>query len=282
MYLVDIQKVFCFPEFNNRTVVKKNIGLPYFCWVSPTSIDDERARLLEESGCKTLEMGVQTTCDAHLMEITNRRRQTITAPDALKKLGKTGIFVVTDNLVGLPGSTTEDIKRLVRFYLKYPADQLSVYWLKYFPRTQILDTAIEKGLLTEHDREQIEKGMKIGHYRRPAHSFPEEYKRYCELLLLANVLPKPLIRRLLAKKHRLWLVPTVGFYRFSMIYLSLKKTIFERKLRIHNYYTPPRYAVYYLTQTIKAVFGKVLSFPFRKTPRLVPAFLRKAYQNLVL
>ena len=261
---------------------KKHIDLPYFCWVSPSSIDEERAQLLEESGCKTLEIGVQTTKDAHLTNITNRKRQTSDAPDALRLLAKTRIFIVTDNIVGLPESKVDDIRDLIRFYLEHPVDQLAVYWLKYFPRTRILEIANEKGILSDQDKLHIEQGRKTTHYRRPDTFFSKEYQRYCELLLLSNVLPKSWTRWLAAKKHRLWLVPTTGFYRASMVYLSLKKNLLEGKCRVHNYYNPPLFAAYYLTQTFRAVIEKMRSLIGQNVRKIVPAFLKKAYQNLSL
>jgi len=45
-------------EFSKK--YKKEINLPFFCWISPTNINKEVVRLLKSAGCRSVEMGVQT------------------------------------------------------------------------------------------------------------------------------------------------------------------------------------------------------------------------------
>src|SRR5207245_2462239 len=52
---------------------KEKVGLPYFAWVYPNTIDDEIAGLLADSGCDAVEMGIQSGSERIRKDILNRK-----------------------------------------------------------------------------------------------------------------------------------------------------------------------------------------------------------------
>jgi hypothetical protein len=70
-------------------------------------------------------------------------------------------MVQVDHMLGIPGDTIEFQEESALLYNRVRPDLISIFWLNYYPRTEIIDTALEMELIQETDVEKINNGISI-------------------------------------------------------------------------------------------------------------------------
>jgi hypothetical protein len=150
---------------------KEKVGIPYFAWVYPNTIDDEMARLLAESGCDAVEMGIQSGAEHLRKDVLHRKTKDIQITEAMQALRRAGIRATVDVIIGLPTETKADLDATVRLLAGGRPWHLYAFWLRYYPSTEILALAKERKLLTpeqihrlenaEHSRGHIAGGTEL-------------------------------------------------------------------------------------------------------------------------
>ncbi|MBI4684363.1 MAG: cobalamin B12-binding domain-containing protein [Nitrospirae bacterium] len=193
---------------------KSKINLPFMCIVNPFYIDNEIAELLSSTGCIFVGIGVESTSEEVCSKILNRRSNNEKIVQAIKYLKEAGILVQADHLLGVPGDTLEKEEESVMFYNGCRPDIISVYWLTYYPKTEIVSIAYKQGLLSDKDIDSIEQGTLIESGSLLTGGSLKDPKRYYSINFLFNYFP------LLPK----WLV-----------YFLIKSRLY-RLFRIQNYY----------------------------------------------
>ncbi len=140
---------------------KSKINLPFMCIVNPFYIDKEIADLLSSTGCIFVGVGVESTSEEVCMKILNRRSSNEKIVQAVRYLKDAGILVQAGHLLGVPGDTLAKEEESVMFYNRCKPDIISVYWLTYYPKTEIVNIAYRQGLLSDSDIDSIEQGVLI-------------------------------------------------------------------------------------------------------------------------
>ena len=135
---------------------KEKVGIPYFAWVYPNTIDAETARLLADSGCDAVEMGIQSGSEPLRRDILHRNTRDETIVRAMKALREAGIRATVDIIIGLPSETQRDLDNTVRLLAEGNPWHLYAFWLRYYPSTEILQIARERDLLTAAQIAQLE------------------------------------------------------------------------------------------------------------------------------
>jgi radical SAM superfamily enzyme YgiQ (UPF0313 family) len=117
----------------------KFIGLPCFCWVYPTDVDEGLIKLLLKLRCKAVEMGVESL-DSHVREnIFGRFYSNEKVANAIALFNKNRIFCVVDNIKGFHASPEEELRNLVRFYNQNRPKKIYIFEHRPFPKTKILE-----------------------------------------------------------------------------------------------------------------------------------------------
>lgn len=143
---------------------KEKVGIPYFAWVYPNTIDDEMAQLLADSGCDSIEMGIQSGAEQLRKEVLNRRTKNTQILEALSALRKAKIRATVDIIIGLPSETKADLDATVRLLAEGKPWHIYAFWLRYYPSTEILSIAKERKLLTPEQIFRLEsKQTSRGH-----------------------------------------------------------------------------------------------------------------------
>ncbi|MCK4882731.1 MAG: B12-binding domain-containing radical SAM protein [Candidatus Omnitrophica bacterium] len=137
---------------------KKEIGVCYQIFTHIKFIDDDVARLLADSGCRTAEIGLQTVDDEYKRKRLNRYETSEQAAKALAIMKKYGIHVKFDHMLGLPGESVEMQEKARQFYVEHTPYRIMAYWTNFFPGTKMLQDAIEAGILTPEDVRMINEG----------------------------------------------------------------------------------------------------------------------------
>lgn len=126
---------------------RSRVGVPYFCAVTPPNMNDRIARLLAESGCHTVNFGVETANEKKRFEILNKRVTDAQMRECARLVKKYGMQLQTTALFGLPGETVEEAFANITFNQELGADYMGSNLLLPFPNTAIEKIALEMGVL---------------------------------------------------------------------------------------------------------------------------------------
>lgn len=143
----------------------RKVGLPFTCLSHPLYMDRQKARLLKESGCCMVHFGIQSMDEPSRRNTLNRPEKNSDIQKALESCKDAGLSFQVDHIFGIPGEGEKEHVNAAKFYIKYRPQKIGCFWLSYFPKTKIVDIAMEKGLLNKEDMPEINNGlMKILHF----------------------------------------------------------------------------------------------------------------------
>jgi len=104
-------------------------------------------------------MGIQTGNEKLRREVLNRHETNEEFLRACKLIKRAGIKLVIDHIFEIPGESDATNQESLELYKEARPDLVHCFKLLYFPCARIIDTAIEKGYLSENDRDKINAGM---------------------------------------------------------------------------------------------------------------------------
>ena len=225
-------------------IYKKEIGLPFFCASTPTSINDEKVRYLISAGMVRLEIGIQSISDKVNKEIFGRFASKKNSIDATKMLEKyrNDVQLCYDFILDNPWEEENTKIETLRFImsLKKPVT-ISLFSLTLYPGTSLFDRAMKEGIIKDVYSDVYNKN----HMLLENDAVGTLYVLYTKYLF-----PKSIINFLIKS------------LKFSFISGPLKKSTFFL-WRIYNYYIGLLHSVqrkdrvsrnYYLTAPIKKIF----------------------------
>jgi anaerobic magnesium-protoporphyrin IX monomethyl ester cyclase len=174
---------------------KEKVGIPYFAWVYPNTIDDEMAKLLAESGCDAVEMGIQSGAQHLRKELLHRNTKDDQILISLRALKKAGIRATVDIIIGLPTETKEDLDATVRLLAETNPWHIYAFWLRYYPSTEILSIVKERKLLTPEQLMKLENTQHTrGHIAGGTQLEQDKLsRRYHAFVVLLPLMPRVLI-----------------------------------------------------------------------------------------
>jgi len=140
---------------------KKEINLPFACIANPDYIDMEVAELLKYAGCKFIQIGVQSISKSIARKTLKRPATKGKISQAITVLKKAGMMVQVDHMLGIPGDNVENQIESLIYYNNLRPNLISVFWLTYYPKTEIINHAIKYNILSDKDVEKIENASGI-------------------------------------------------------------------------------------------------------------------------
>lgn len=228
------------------------IKLPFFCCVHPDDVDEEVVDLLSDAGCSALNIGIQTANENRRMLILNRKGSNEQIIKALALLRAKKIFVYSNIILGLPDEKEEDLVQTLQFCNRHKADLPSIYWLRYYPLTRIVDTAKDAGVLTPQTIEKINEGKDYSPYAISGSTYNKDLARLGNLILLSGILPYRVLEYLI--KHRLYRYAVSGNLLFpAILFLGWTKKITQGKRSPFHYLGPLSYLKFYLFYFYKKI-----------------------------
>ncbi|MFH2136985.1 MAG: radical SAM protein [Candidatus Omnitrophota bacterium] len=191
----------------------KRINAPYICYLHPHTTDQETVSLLKKSGCREVQLGVQTLYANTQKEILNRHVAQKRWEELILLLRKSKIRITAENIIGIPHQSEEEIKDLVRFYCKNKVDRIHVFWLRYYPRTKITE---------QFKPEQFDgQGLQTNTFTQGGDVYSKQLSKLRVLFVLLNFLPPGVIYFILEKKIYKYTWPV------SLFLLDLISNIFS-------------------------------------------------------
>ncbi len=126
---------------------RSEIGLPYFCAVTPQHMTEEIAALLADSGCRTVNFGVETADEKKRFEVLNKRVTDAQIFECARLVKKHGMKIQTTMIFGLPFETVDEAFGNISFNIRLGTDFMASNILLPFPGTRIEKIALEAGIL---------------------------------------------------------------------------------------------------------------------------------------
>jgi radical SAM superfamily enzyme YgiQ (UPF0313 family) len=177
---------------------RSDIGVPFKCFCTISSFDDETAQLLKEAGCYSIEFGLQTWNEGVRRDILNRRETSEDALRAFECCDRQRLRYDVDHMFNLPGETEEDhilgagtYKQLRRL------GRIKVHFLVYYPTADILEQAVAAGELPDDAPQQLADGEESDFYKQS--SGDKQTKKlvagYAALYKVLPLLPTWMVRR---------------------------------------------------------------------------------------
>ena len=135
------QKKSWLKEFS--ALYKEKVGLPYVCNSTADKIDDEVVLYLKDSGCREVWVGIETGDEKLRNQLLNKKVLDKDILNAGKTLKNSGIPLVSYNLIGIPGESEDNIKKLVDINIKAGVEKTSVSFLQPYPGTKLYEECLK-------------------------------------------------------------------------------------------------------------------------------------------
>lgn len=104
----------------------------------PDLIDGEVLRILSEYPVKTIELGIQSTCD-RVLTASGRGHTAFDSETACRSVSESGFELVGQMMIGLPTSTPEDERQTARDIVRFGAMAARVYPTVVFSETPLAE-----------------------------------------------------------------------------------------------------------------------------------------------
>jgi len=217
-------------DFGRR--YKEKINLPFYCLVSPLTIDGEKLKILVDAGLNIVQMGLQSgsdriSKDIYLRNVTSQRF--LEAMQLLESYGdklKILLDVIVDNPYEKEEDVLDSIKTLNQLKKGF---NLGVYSLAFYPGTILYERAVKEKILSDSE-EYLSKEF---------HVFKHNYLN--KLIYLIPRLRAERVEKFINKRQNL----------FVKLYLELLFFIYIRKNKI------PVWLLRVLSK-LKRIFKKIL------------------------
>ncbi len=146
------------------SIYKKEIGLPFFCAATPTSINDKKIKALISAGLIRLEIGIQSISDSVNHNIFGRFALKKNSTDATKMLEKyrNKVQLCYDFILDNPWEKDDTKIETLNFImsLKKPIT-ISIFSLTIYPGTKLFDRAKKENIIKDVQIEVYNKNFMI-------------------------------------------------------------------------------------------------------------------------
>lgn len=130
------------------------INLPYACYGTAKNIDKEVAAALKGSNCKFIGFGIEAGNERIRKEIYKKNISNEEIVRGAEVLHAAGVKFLTFNMVGAPFETIEEMEETIRLNLKIKTDYPRCSIMQPYPRTEIFNYCVEKGLIDNNSEIQ--------------------------------------------------------------------------------------------------------------------------------
>ena len=236
---------------------KKQVALPFTCEIHPLHINHRIVELLESAGCVTAGFGLQTIGEGLRKNILNRYETNEQIASTIDFFKNSKVYLYVDVLLDIPGQDEEELVNTARFLNRHPPDMVLPFQLRYYPRTDIVNVALEKEILTPEDVRRIDESRKYLPFDIGGLRHKKNIDKILTFVLISKSLPRFMADFILDKKLYRWSLPLTNilFHAYCLL-VDIYKKIFRRK-RQFNYFPLFKQIKFYLFSLFTVRSGKV-------------------------
>ena len=100
-------------------------------------------------------------------------------------------------MLGLPTQKEENLIDMVNFFNENRIDLPMLYWLRYYPKTEIIDIAIKEGALKDEGCDKVDSSSS---FVIKGSTYTYRFAKIGNLFFLCCILPKWLVRLMVEKR----------------------------------------------------------------------------------
>lgn len=209
---------------------KKEVGLPFACVGNPYYINEDIVSHLADAGCVNFQLGIQSLSETLCKETLNRNSINTQIEKAIHLLKQKKIMIQVDHMLGIPNDTLQSQENAVLFYNIHRPHLISIFWLTYYPRTDIIQTAKSLGIINQQNIDCIEQGIKItseSYLTGGSLKNPQPYYSISFTLNWLPLIPKPIIVFLI--KTHLYRIFKIKHYYISTALPRIIRSIIDKR-----------------------------------------------------
>jgi radical SAM superfamily enzyme YgiQ (UPF0313 family) len=136
-------------DFCNE-IKRRNLKFWWGCTSRVDTLDEELLKLMKETGCITLFMGVESA-DQHVLEKMNKNITLDKTQRAFDLCRKVGIRTIASCVIGMPEDTRESINSTIEFVKKLNPNYALYSLATPYPGTRFYNESFKKDLITIKD-----------------------------------------------------------------------------------------------------------------------------------
>jgi len=185
---------------------KKEINVPFRAISHPLCIDQDIAVALKESGCHRVQFGVQTFNEKTKKEVLLRPESNERILKSFQVCDNAGLQYSCDHMFGLPGESEEEQVQAAKMYRNFKNRvRITCFWTTYFPSTDLVTIARDRGILSGSDIEAINRA-EAPCYIAGSHGYVKNsnlvdiFKNYEIFFRIMPILPKRTIDYIITHK----------------------------------------------------------------------------------
>jgi len=130
-------------EFCER--YKKDVKIPFICYARVNLINEDIIKALKNAGCIVLLFAIESGNEYIRNEVLKRNISEEQILNAAKLCNKYKIRLFTQNMVGLPDETLENVWETIRLNIRCKPGYAWASIFQPYPRTELCDYSIKKG-----------------------------------------------------------------------------------------------------------------------------------------
>jgi anaerobic magnesium-protoporphyrin IX monomethyl ester cyclase len=229
----------------------ERVGVPYICMGHPVVCDDETARLLSESGCYRLQLGIQTMNEKNRQKLLRRPETNEQVRNCFDNLDRYKVKYSCDHIFGLPNELgAVDLYEAAVEYSKCEMiNKVNTFFLTVYPKTPMVKQAIEWGMIQPEDEELINAGNSAYYYDYGITSRPDLKRLFRSYAIFYRIMPA------MPKKMRFFILRTRLFKVFAFFPKTIMLFLIDLFLTFKNWDPVSRHVIgTYLLWTKKIIF----------------------------
>ncbi|MBN1364656.1 MAG: B12-binding domain-containing radical SAM protein [Syntrophaceae bacterium] len=200
---------------------KKEISLPFKCYIHVNLFNEDIAIQLKNAGCRWVDFGIQHINEEYRKKYLKRNETNANIINALKILKKHKIVSFADYIMDLPGNTVEHYEEARLFFIENMPDIIEPYWMSYHPQTEIIEKGVEHDILNDEKMNLIKVGLCHRGYFESSMPTQDFHNQYYFILKVLPAVPVFLRKKLtynVSKKITYFIKLPIFIY--SILYLG--------------------------------------------------------------
>ncbi|MBD3426561.1 MAG: radical SAM protein [Candidatus Omnitrophica bacterium] len=125
----------------------RKIGLPFWCQTRIETITDEKISMLKDMNCDRISIGIEHGNENFRRRILKKTFSNEQVTEAFELLGKSGIPVTVNNIIGFPDETRDLAFDTIRLNRSINADSINAYFFVPYSGTPLRQYCIDRKYL---------------------------------------------------------------------------------------------------------------------------------------
>lgn len=173
---------------------RKEVNVPYICYVRANLVNEDVLKLLKESGCHIVRMAIETGNERIRKRLLKRNMSNRTIIRAADLIHQYGLKLSVSNMTGLPTETISALNETIDLNTRCRPDHPTIQFFMPYPNMELSKIAIEEGNFTEDLLKEIPKNT----WKRTPLLFDQQTKKTMEKIqkIFPLIVRFPRLRRM--------------------------------------------------------------------------------------